>query len=98
MILSDKCFTDEHINPNDPNKIASDNKITINSIAHHLLDSITSVENLNIKSCNCITRLESLKVGFNLKAVITKRNLALKIENLKDEITSIRKDIELTFD
>ena len=65
---------------------------------HHLSDSITSAENLNVKSCDCITRLESLKDEFNLKAINIKRNLVLKIENLKDEITSIRKDIEPTFD
>ena len=35
---------------------------------------------------------------FNLKAIDIKRNLVLKIENLKNEITSIRKDIEPTFD
>ena len=61
-------------------------------------DSITSVENVNVKTCDCITRLESLKDKFNLKAVNIKNNLVLKIENLKDEITSIRKDIEPTFD
>ena len=61
-------------------------------------DDITSVENLNVKSCDCITRLESLKDKFNLKAVNIKRNLVLKIENLKDEITSIRKGIEPSFD
>ena len=65
---------------------------------HHLSDSITSAENLNDKSCDCIARLESLKDEFNLKAINIKRNLVLKIENLKDEITSIRKDIEPTFD
>ena len=65
---------------------------------HHLSDSITSIENPNVKSCDCITRLESLKYKFNLKAINIKRNLVLKIENLKDEITSIRKDIEPTFD
>ena len=64
---------------------------------HHLSDSITSVENLNVKSCDFITRLESLKGKFNLKAINIKRNLVLKIENLKDEIASIRKDIEPTF-
>ena len=73
-------------------------EIAINSMEHHLSDSITSVENLNVKSCDCITRLESLKDEFNLKAINIKRNLVLKIENLKDEITSIRKDIEPTFD
>ena len=41
---------------------------------------------------------QSLKDEFNLKATNIKRNLVLKIENLKDEITSIRKDIEPTFD
>ena len=65
---------------------------------HHLSDSITSAENLNVKSCDCITRLESLKDEFNLKAINIKRNLVLQIEHLKDETTSIRKDIEPTFD
>ena len=65
---------------------------------HHLSDSITSAENLNNKSCYCIARLESLKDEFNLKAINIKRNLVLKIENLKDEITRIQKDIEPTFD
>ena len=65
---------------------------------HHLSHSITSVENLNVKSCDCIIRLESLKDEFNLKAINIKRNLVLKIEKLWDEITSIRKDIEPTFD
>ena len=95
---TDKSFTDEHINSDDPNKTASDSEITINSIEHHLSDSISSVENLNVKSCDCITRLESLKDEFNSKAVNIKRNLVLKIENLKDEITTIRKNIESTFD
>ena len=63
-----------------------------------LSDSIPSVENLNVKRCDCITRLESLKDEFNLKAINTKRNLVLKIENLKDEIISIRNDIEPKFD
>ena len=61
-------------------------------------DSIISAENLNVKSCDCVTRLESLKDEFNLKAINIKRNLVLQIENLKDEITSIRKDIEPKFD
>ena len=61
-------------------------------------DSITSVGNLNVKNCDCIARYEFLKDEFNLTAVNVKGNLVLKIENLKDEITSIRKDIELTFD
>ena len=39
-----------------------------------------------------------LNCTFNLKAIDIKRNLVLKIENLKNEITSIRKDIEPTFD
>ena len=65
---------------------------------HHLSDSIPSVENLKVKRYDCITRLESLKDEFNLKAINIKRNLVLKIENLKDEITSIRKDVEPTFD
>ena len=65
---------------------------------HHLSDSITSVENLNVKRCGCITRVESFKDEFNLKAINIKRNLVLTIENLKDEITNIGKDIEPTFD
>ena len=88
----------KRVNSDDPNKTASDSEITINSIQRHSSDSITSVENLNVKSCDCVTRLESLKDEFNLKAINIKRNLVLKIENLKDEITSIRKDIEPTFD
>ena len=39
-----------------------------------------------------------LKDEFNLKAINIKRNLVLKIENLKDGITSIRKDIKPKFD
>ena len=35
-ILSDKRFTVEHVNSDDPNEIASDSKITINSIGHLL--------------------------------------------------------------
>ena len=92
---TDKSFIDEHINSDDPNKIASDSEITINSMEHHLSDSITSVENLNDKSCDCIANLESLKDEFNLKAINIKRNLVLQIENLKDEITSIRKVLNL---
>ena len=88
--------TDEHINSDDPNKTASNSEITINSMEHHLSDTIPSVENLNVKRCDC--RLESLKDEFNLKAINIRRNLVLIIENLKDEITSIRKDIEPTFD
>ena len=60
---------------------------------HHLSD-----KNLNFKRYDCITRLESLKGEFNLNAINIKRNLVLKIENLMDEITSIRKDIETTLD
>ena len=95
---TDKSFIDEHINSDDQNKTASDIETTINSMEHHLSDSITSAENLNDKSCDCIARLQSLKDEINLKATNIKRNLVLKIENLKDEITSIRKDIEPTFD
>ena len=47
-ILSNQIFIDESINSKDPDKTASDNEITINSVTHHLLDSITSVENLNL--------------------------------------------------
>ena len=95
---TDKSFIDEHINSDDQNKTASDSEITINSMEHHLSDSITSAENLNDKSCDCIARLESLKDEFNLKAINIKRNLVLETENLKGEITCIRKDIEPTFD
>ena len=45
-----------------------------------------------------MTRLESFKDEFILKAIRIKRNLVLKIKNFKDEITSIRKDTEPTFD
>ena len=94
-ILSNKSFTDEHINSDDPNKTASDNEITINDIEHYLSNRITAVENLNAKRCDCMTKLEYLRDEFNLKAMSIKRNLVLKIENLKDEITSIRKDVNL---
>ena len=95
---NDNCSETEHINSDDPNKTACDSEITINSIEHHLSDSITSVENLNVKNCDYITSYESLKDEINLKAINIKRNLILKIENLKIEITIIRKDIEPTFD
>ena len=95
---TDKSFIDEYINSDDPNKTASDSEINMNSMEHHLSNSIASVKNLNLKSCDCITRLESLKDEFNLKAINIKKNFVLKTENLKDEITSIRKDIEPTFD
>ena len=65
---------------------------------HHLSESITSVKNLNFNRYDCITRLESLKDEFNPKAINIKRNLVLKIKNLKDEIASIGKDIEPAFD
>ena len=52
-----KSFTNEHINSVDPNKTASNSNITINSIEHHLSDSITSLEHLNGESCDCIIRL-----------------------------------------
>ena len=51
-ILSDNGFTNEHTSSDDPNKTASDNKISVNNEDHHLSDSIISVENVNIKSCN----------------------------------------------
>ena len=92
---TDKSFTDEHINSNDPNKTVSDSEITLNSIEHHLSDSITSVENLNVKRCDYKTRLEFLKDEFNLKAVNIKRNLVLKIENLKDESQVLEKTLNL---
>ena len=68
-----KSFIDGHINSDDQNKTASDSEITIKSMEHHLSDSITSAENLNDKSCDCIARLESLKDEFNLKAINIKR-------------------------
>ena len=86
-ILSNKS-TNEHINSDDPSNTASDNEITIISIEHHLPDRITSVGNLNVKRWNCITRLESLKDEFNLKAFDIKRNLVLRIETLKDQATT----------
>ena len=66
-IFSDKSFTDDHINSDDPNGTASDKGITINSIGHHFSDSITSAENLNDKSCDCKTKVDSWKDEFNLK-------------------------------
>ena len=95
---TDKSFTNEHINSDDLNKTASDSEITINSIEQHLSDSITSAQNLNVQSCDCITRLECLKDEFNLKVINIKRNLVLIIQNINNEITSIGKDIEPTFD
>ena len=76
---TNKSFIDEHVNPDDPNKTASDSEITINSMEHHFSDSITAVKSLNVKRCDCIIRLESLKDEFNLKAINLKRNLVLKI-------------------
>ena len=61
-------------------------------------DRITSFGNLNVKSWNCITTLESLKDEFNLKAFDIKRNLILRIETVKDQATSIWKNMEPTFD
>ena len=72
-ILFSERFTNEHINSDDPNKTASDDEISVNRIEHHLLDRITSTENLKVKSCDCITRLESLKDKFNLKAINIKK-------------------------
>ena len=46
---TDKSFRGEHITSDDPNKTASDREITINNTEHHLSDSITSAENLNVK-------------------------------------------------
>ena len=49
--------------------------ILIIQIKLHLITKLlqtaysTSVENLNLKSCNCITRLEFLKDEFNLKVI-----------------------------
>ena len=67
-----------NINPDDRNKIASDSEITINSMEHHLPESITSVENLNVKRCDCITRLESLKHEFNLKEININKKLGFE--------------------
>ena len=97
-ILSHISFTDEHFNSDDPNKTASDEGIAINSIGIHLSDSMTSLENLNDKSRDCKTKLDSWKGELNLKSIDIKRNMVLKIENLKDEITGIRNDIEPTLD
>ena len=63
---TDESFINELINSDDPNQTASDSEITISSMENHMSDNITSVENLNIKRCDCITRLESLKDEFNL--------------------------------
>ena len=66
-------------------KVALDNKTTIHSLEHHLSGSIISIENLNVKSYDCITRGEPSKDEFNLKAINIKINLVLKIENLKSD-------------
>ena len=88
-----------NINPDDRNKIASDSEITINSMEHHLPESITSVENLNVKRCDCITRLESLKHEFNLKEININKKLGFEHwKLLEDKTTCIRKDIEPKFD
>ena len=71
--VSDSEITGEHITSDSPNKTASDSEFTINSMEHHLPDSITSVENLNVKTCDCITKLGSLKDQFNLKVVNIKK-------------------------
>ena len=97
-ILSHISFTDEHFNSDDPNKTASDKGIAINSIGIHLSDSMTSLENLNDKSRDCKTKLDSWKGELNLKSIDIKINMVLKIGNLKDEITGIRNDIEPTLD
>ena len=70
---TDKSFSDEHINSDDPNKTASDSEITINRMEHHLSDSNIYVQNLNVKRCYCIASLESLKDEFNVKAINTKK-------------------------
>ena len=56
---TEKSFIDEHTNSDDPNKTASNSEITINRMEHHFSGSITSVENLNVERCDCITRLKS---------------------------------------
>ena len=96
---TDNSFTDEHINSDDPNKTksASDSENTINNMEQHLPASLCW-KSEQVKSCVFITRLESFKDEFILKAIRIKRNLVLKIKNFEDEITSIRKDTEPTFD
>ena len=46
---TDKSFVNKHINSDDPNKTVCDSEITMNSMEHHLSDSITSVENLSVR-------------------------------------------------
>ena len=92
---TDKSFTDEHINSDNPNKTASDSEITINSIEHHLSDSVTSVENLNVKTCDCITRLESLKDEFNLKAVNIKKTWFWKLKTYRMKSRAFEKILNL---
>ena len=60
-------------------------------------DSITSFENSNVKTCDYITRLKSLKDELNLKAVNIKK-FGFENWKLKRWNPSIRKDIEPTFD
>ena len=66
-ISSDKCFTDEHINSDDPNKTASENEITMNNIKHHLLDRIISVENMNVWSCSGKVNHQVTSSGFRVQ-------------------------------
>ena len=80
---------------NDLNKTASDSEITVNSIEHHLSDSITSVENPNVKTCNCITRLESLKDEFNLKAVNIKKTWFWKLKTYRMKSRAFEKILNL---
>ena len=46
---TDKSFINKHIHSDDPNKTVCDSEITMNSMEHHLSDSITSVENLSVR-------------------------------------------------
>ena len=55
-------------------------------------DSEITINSIEHHLSHSITSVE------NLKVINIKRNLVLKIENLKDEITSIQKDIEPKFD
>ena len=79
---TDKRFTLEHINSDDQNKTASDNKIIINSIEHRLSNSITSVENLHVKSCDCITRVSELSsYKIELQNRVTQNNVTPRVAN-----------------
>ena len=51
-ILSDKCFTEEPVNSEDPDKTVSSDEITIISVECHLSASITSIDRSSSRRCS----------------------------------------------